>query len=84
MASQDKSLITSWRNTFNWKNFFTCTSLSMALLTWGYYAGIIATTVTKASFSSYMELIDAEGHPTPGSADKLGAMSSIFQVSPRK
>lgn len=53
----------------------------MALLSWGYFAGIIATTVTKASFLRYMDLIDENGRNTPGSADKLGAMSSIFQVS---
>ncbi|KAJ9614434.1 hypothetical protein H2200_002570 [Cladophialophora chaetospira] len=79
MAEGNTSLITGWRQGLNWKNFFTCTSLAMALLSWGYFAGIIATTATKTSFLRYMDLIDEDGNNTPGSAEKLGAMSSIFQ-----
>ncbi|KIY00059.1 uncharacterized protein Z520_03744 [Fonsecaea multimorphosa CBS 102226] len=79
MAVENTSLITGWRQGLNWKNFLTCSSLAMALLTWGYFAGIIATTTTKTSFLTYMKLIDANGTSTPGSAAKLGAMNSIFQ-----
>ena len=81
MAAEKSTLITGLRKGLNWKNFFTCTALAMALLTWGYYAGIVATTVTKRTFLAYMDMIDGSGLLTADAANQLGAMSSIFQAS---
>lgn len=81
MAADSSTLITGVRQGLNRKNFLTCTALAMALLTWGYYAGIVATTVTKTTFLTYMNLIDDDGILTENAANQLGAMSSIFQVS---
>lgn len=74
------NLITSGRKSFNWLNFTTAILLSLGSLVHGYFTGIIATTLTKASFSTYMLLADANGNPTHNSAALAGATTGVFQV----
>lgn len=75
------AIITSARQSFNWYNFGTCTLLAFFCVVAGYFAGIIGTTLGKASFLSYMHLIDADGNPTSNSVGLIGATTGVFQVS---
>jgi MFS family permease len=76
----ESGIITSGRQSFNLLNFGTCFLLSLGSFVYGYFAGIIGTTLTKASFLSYMHLIDAQGRPTPNAPGLIGATTGVFQV----
>lgn len=69
------------RSTFKWQNFATCLLLSFGFFIFGYFDGIISTTLTKPSFLMYMDLIDADGNATPNSAGLTGGTTGTFQVS---
>jgi hypothetical protein len=69
------------RQTFKWANFVTCLFLSFGVFVYGYFAGIISTTLTKPSFLLYMKLADADGKATDNSTGLIGATTGVFQVS---
>lgn len=78
----ETAIITSAKQSFNLVNFGTCFFLALGSMVYGYFAGIIGTTLTKPSFLKYMSLIDDEGNPTSNSAGLIGATTGVFQVSP--
>ncbi|KIX98395.1 uncharacterized protein Z520_05696 [Fonsecaea multimorphosa CBS 102226] len=80
MAVETGIIITSSKQAFSLLNFSTCFVLALGSLVYGYFAGIIGTTLTKASFLSYMGLIDADGKPTSDSAGLIGATTGVFQA----
>ncbi|OAP62037.1 hypothetical protein AYL99_04240 [Fonsecaea erecta] len=73
-------LITSTKQAFSLLNFSTCFLLALGSFVYGYFAGIIGTTLTKASFLSYMGLIDADGNQTKNAPGLIGAMTGVFQA----
>ena len=46
-----------------------------------YMNGIIGSTLTKPSFLLYMNLFNDQGEPTPGSTQRIGATTGVFQVN---
>ncbi|KIW80195.1 hypothetical protein Z517_06810 [Fonsecaea pedrosoi CBS 271.37] len=76
----EAGVITSSKQAFNLLNFSTCFLLALGSLVYGYFAGIIGTTLTKASFLSYMGLIDADGNQTVNAPGLIGATTGVFQA----
>jgi hypothetical protein len=68
------------RQPINWRNFTTCLFIGFGLFVYGYFTGIISTTLTKTDFLLYMGLIDTDGNATPGSTGLIGATTSIYSV----
>ncbi|OQV07530.1 hypothetical protein CLAIMM_11953 [Cladophialophora immunda] len=64
----------------HWKNFVTCLFIAFGLFTYGYFTGIIASTLTKPNFLLYMGLVDGDGNPTPSSTGLVGATTGVYQA----
>ncbi|KIW99166.1 uncharacterized protein Z519_00829 [Cladophialophora bantiana CBS 173.52] len=80
MIAVEAGIITSSKQAFNLLNFFTCFLLSLGSFVFGYFAGITGRTLTKASFLSYMCLIDADGNATAKAPALIGATTGAFQA----
>lgn len=66
---------------FNWRNFTTCLFIGFGLFIYGYFTGIISTTLTKTDFLAYMNLIDADGSPNKNSTGLVGATTGVYSVN---
>ncbi|KIX09234.1 uncharacterized protein Z518_00313 [Rhinocladiella mackenziei CBS 650.93] len=52
------------KDQWTWKQFAICFMICLGQVAFGYPASIIGVTLTKPSFLTYMNLLDAEGNFT--------------------
>ena len=83
MTNSANETLKGTRPPVNWRNFATCLFIAFGLGVFSYMNGIIGSTLTKPSFLLYMNLFDDQGKPTPGSTQRIGATTGVFQVGLR-